>query len=99
MSLVRFSQKVMFLLHQGLALLRVQLHWVLMVLLLQVLSQVERVRQAEDTGPVVGSRVTRSQMKKARMQVTRSESTVARTNSEKKYVEDSPFGRQSMETT
>jgi len=51
------------------------------------------------TSQAVGSRVARSQMKKARTQEIRSQSTVARTNSEKKYVEDSPFGRQSIETT
>ena len=50
-------------------------------------------------GPVLGSRVTRSQTKKATTQGIRSQSTMARTNSGKKCAEVSPFDRQSIETT
>ena len=49
--------------------------------------------------PLVGHRVTRSQMKKGKKQLARKPNKEVRTKSELEYVDGSPRGRKSIETT
>jgi len=53
----------------------------------------------EHPAPVVGKRMTRSQTKKTRTQVSKGQSTVVRTRAGKNNVKDSPIGRLSTDTT
>ena len=59
----------------------------------------EGLARSDRAATVVGKRMTRSQVKKARPQVSRGQSNVVKTRAGKKSVEDSPIGRLSTDTT